>query len=279
MLAARLGYNRNQIQSATPLSNDQLRSVAPSIFAEAAHESRSARYTYVPTIDVLNGLRSEGFEPFFAAQSRSRIPGKSEFTKHMLRLRHASQLTRSEVPEVILINSHDGTSSYQMLAGMFRFICLNGMVCGQTVEEIRVPHKGNIVHEVIEGAYTVLDEFGRVIESVDGMKSIALNPGEQHAFARAALTAKYGEPTDIRPTPVQPEQVLLPRRHDDRSSDLWTVFNRTQEHLVRGGQRTRNPITHRRGRVREITGISENVALNRALWTLAEEMAKLKTVH
>ncbi|MNW03587.1 hypothetical protein D3C71_1995420 [compost metagenome] len=38
------------------------------------------------------------------------------------RLRHASQINGREANEIILLNSHDGTSSYQMLAGMFRLL-------------------------------------------------------------------------------------------------------------------------------------------------------------
>jgi Domain of unknown function (DUF932) len=73
---------------------------------------------------VLRGLRKEGFEPFLVAQGGSRVAGKAEFTKHMIRMRHAGQVqTRSEANEIILVNSHDGASSYQMLAGMFR-LCL-----------------------------------------------------------------------------------------------------------------------------------------------------------
>ena len=76
---------------------------------------------YIPTIEVLRGLRKEGFEPFMVAQSKSRIEGKTDFTKHMIRMRHAGHLsTRPEANEIILINSHDGASSYQMLAGVFR---------------------------------------------------------------------------------------------------------------------------------------------------------------
>jgi Domain of unknown function (DUF932) len=39
-------------------------------------------------------------------------------------MRHVAQVeARSEANEIILINSHDGASSYQMLAGVFR-LCL-----------------------------------------------------------------------------------------------------------------------------------------------------------
>jgi hypothetical protein len=125
-LAARFGQNTFVIRSETPLAEDQMRRAAPSIFTEGKHGSRSERYTYIPTIDVLRGLRQEGFEPFMVAQSKSRIEGKTEFTKHMIRMRHAGQVnTRPEANEIILINSHDGASSYQMLAGVFR-LCRAG---------------------------------------------------------------------------------------------------------------------------------------------------------
>ena len=65
------------------------------------------------------------------AQSQSRIAGKTEYTKHMIRMRYAGHAeARPEANEIILINSHDGASSYQMLAGVFRFVCCNGLVVG-----------------------------------------------------------------------------------------------------------------------------------------------------
>ena len=76
------------LRADVPLSEDQMRAAAPSVFAEGKHASRSERYTYIPTIEVLRGLRKEGFEPFMVAQGASRIEGKAEFTKHMVRMRH-----------------------------------------------------------------------------------------------------------------------------------------------------------------------------------------------
>ena len=120
-LATRFARNTRVLRADAPLSEDQMRDAAPSVFAEGKHASRSDRYTYIPTIDVLRGLRKEGFEPFMVAQGQSRVEGKAEFTKHMIRMRHAGHVsTKPEANEIILINSHDGASSYQMLAGVFR---------------------------------------------------------------------------------------------------------------------------------------------------------------
>jgi hypothetical protein len=73
---------------AEPLTDDQLRRFVPSVYAEAAHESRSERYTYIPTAAILAGLRKEGFEPVSARQSRTRDASRYDFTKHMIRMRH-----------------------------------------------------------------------------------------------------------------------------------------------------------------------------------------------
>ena len=256
-----------------PLSDDQIRTVAPSIFAEDKHASRSDRYAYIPTAAVLIELRKEGFQPFMVTQTRVRDEGKREHTTHMLRLRHASQINGAEANEIVLLNSHDGTSSYQMLAGMFRFVCSNGLVCGDTVADVRVPHKGNVAGLVIEGAYQVLGGFEQVKESRDLMRGITLDDGEAEVFARAALSLKYDDPD--KPAPITESQILMPRRFDDRRPDLWSVFNRTQENLTKGGLHGR-AANGRRQSTRPVQGIDQNIRLNRALWLLADGMRALK---
>src|SRR5690606_1109886 len=257
-----------------PLSDEQIRAVAPSIFAQAPHGSRSDRYSYIPTATVLQELRGEGFQPFMVCQTRVRQEGRRDFTKHMIRLRHASQINGREANEIILLTSHDGTSSYQMLAGMFRFVCSNGLVCGDTVADVRVPHKGDVSGHVIEGTYEVLRGFDRVKESRDAMRAITLDDGEAEVFARAALALKY-DPTDDKPAPVTESQILMPRRFDDRRPDLWSVFNRAQENLTKGGLRGRSA-NGRRQQTRAVQGIDSDVRLNRSLWLLADGLRQLK---
>ena len=271
-LATRFGYS-NSVRSHAPLSDEQIRSVAPSIFATEAHGSRSARYSHIATSQVLAGLRKEGFEPFMACQSLCRDQGKREHTKHMMRLRHASQINAGEANEIVLINSHDGSSAYQMIAGVYRYVCSNGMVFGETRNDVRLRHSGDIVDNVIEGAFKVLSDFEMVDESRQGMQALSLNAGEQGAFARAALAIKYD--TETAPAPITEAQVLDVRRMQDDAPDLWTTLNRVQENLVQGGLRARSA-TGRRTRTRAVQGIDQNIKLNRALWVLAQEMQKLK---
>jgi len=276
-LATRFASNAHTLRSALPLAEHEMRLAAPSIFAAGKHASRSERYTYIPTIEVLRGLRAEGFEPFMVAQGKSRIAGKADYTKHMIRMRHAGQVTaRPEANEIILINSHDGASSYQMLAGVLRFVCCNGLVVGDIAHDIRIPHKGDVRDEVIEGAFRVLDDFERVDASIAEMKAVSLDAGEERALATAALALRYGEGDDVRATaPITAEQLTEARRSDDVGASLWLVTNRLQENLQRGGQPGRST-QGRRIRTRAVKSIDRSVSLNRALWVLAEEMRRLK---
>ena len=257
-----------------PLSDDQIRAVAPSIFAQNPHESRSQRYTYISTATVLTELRREGFEPFMVCQTRVKRDDRSDFTKHMIRLRHASQINGAEANEIILLNSHDGTSSYQMLAGMFRFVCQNGLVCGDQLSDVRVPHKGNVTHQVIEGAYEVLGSFERAQESRDAMRAVTLDREEAKLFARSALALKYDDPE--KPVPITDTQILKPRRYDDNQPDLWSMFNRVQENLVKGGL-SGYSAKGRPQQTRPVQGIDQNLRLNRALWMLADGLRALKS--
>lgn len=267
--------------SRTPIELDQLRRIAPSVFAEQAHSSRSTSYCYIPTSEVLSSLMREGFRPYAVMQGGSRDDDKRGFTKHLLRLRHDSQLAQvgGNHNEIVLINSHDGTSAYRLMAGIFRLVCGNGMVVAESMlEDVRVPHKGgDVTGHVIDGCIQIMDRLPEVNDSVAQMTALRLTEGERRAFAAAALVARY----DDKPAPVTPEQVLTLRRHDDAAPTVWNTLNTVQESLIRGGlryvQRDDQGRRIARRQTREIGGIDQNTTVNRALWALAEEMKKLKT--
>lgn len=274
-LATRFGRNSHQISGREPLDNEALYRHVPSIFAREAHDSRSDRYVYVPTIDIVEGLRREGWFPFFAVQSVPRDGNRHGHAKHMLRLRREDGIGKPEAAEAIIVNSHDGTSAFQLFAGMLRFVCTNSMIAGERFEEVRVPHKGNIQDDIIEGVYTVAEDFPRLIDASEQMKATPLSEAEQRLLGEVSLAARYGEDEP----PVRPEQIIEPRRREDVGRNLWTTFNVIQENVIRGGLQGRRRNAEgriRRSQTRAINGIDQNVTLNRALWTLAEGMQRLK---
>lgn len=276
MLASKFTRSRMAQSINKPLTNDEIRSVCPSVFAEEPHSERSSRYTYVPTVKVLDGLRKNGFEVFSAVQAIPRKEDRLGFAKHMLRLRRVEEWNKNTpnvggINEVILLNSHDGSSSYQLIAGHFRFVCSNGLMIGDKFGEIRVHHKGNIVDDVIDGCITVVKDFQHMDNDRELFRSITLNEEERKIFANAALQLRY----EAGQSPITEERILRPRRTEDKSADLWTTMNVVQENIMRGGVLAVAKDGTRK-RTREIKGIDQNIGLNRALWTLTDEMAKLK---
>jgi hypothetical protein len=88
---SRFGGHQNFAAGTRTLTMDELRNRVPSAFAASKHESRSTRYTYIPTVNVIEGLMREGFQPTAAVQGTSRVEGKENFTKHMIRFRHSER--------------------------------------------------------------------------------------------------------------------------------------------------------------------------------------------
>lgn len=267
------------------MSDDQLRRLAPSVFATEAHGSRSARYAYIPTSDVLAGMRKEGFVAVRAAQGRSRIEGKAEFTKHMIRFRHSdfigTEALGQVVPEIVLVNSHDGTSSYHLMAGLFRIACLNGLIrCESTTADVKIKHTGNVIDNVIEGAFTVISDSKGAVEQAEAWGTLRLNRDEKAIMADAARVLRFGDTEGNVETPIEARQLLAPRRTADRADDsLWTTHNIIQENVIRGGLHAWTRDANNRARqvtTREVKGIDGDVKLNRALWMLSERMAALK---
>lgn len=257
-----------------PLTDDEILRAAPSVFAQEAHESRGDRYGFIPTSSVLAGLRDAGFEPFEARQTRVRDQGKREHTRHLLRLRHAnSTMVEGITPEILLLNSHDGSSSYRLMTGFFRMICDNGLVAGDICDDTKVLHRGrhNLVDDVIDGCIRTLDNTEAATARIQAYRSISLSDHQQRALAAAALTLKYDDPAKA---PILADSLLTPRRFEDRKNDLFTTFNRIQENLIKGGLRGRSG-NGRRTTTRAVTGVDQDVKLNRALWTLADRLAQV----
>lgn len=261
------------------LSEDQLRRVVPSIFAEHAHESRSHRYLYIPTIDVVRGLADNGFQVVEARQGRTRDASKREYTKHLLRFRHESLELRvgDTVAEAVLLNSHDGSSAYKLMSGLLKLLCLNGMtIPAGPQSEVNVRHTGKVIEGVVEGTKIVLENAVQNLEKPKLWSKMDLNDRQRDAFAEGARVLRFGDAEGNVDTPIEARQLLHPRRPQDAGHDLWSTFNVVQENVIRGGLSAPR-IVNGRTRLatsREIRGIDQDVKLNRALWVLAEKLAE-----
>jgi hypothetical protein len=264
------------------LTNAEIQAKTPSVFASEPWEGVSSRYVFLPTSAVVARLRAEGFEPVRAFQSRTRIEGKEGFVKHTLRFRRRDDLDRimtkddlgTLIPEIVVTNSHDRGSAFKVDLGIFRLVCTNGMVVSDGLcESVSVRHSGR-PDDVIDAAFQVIEAAPLALDSARDMHALTLSPGEQAAFATAARELRW--PTEDGAAPrVAPESILRPRRYDDRSPSLWATLNRAQENIIKGGVRARGANGEMR-RTPAVNSVDGDRKLNKALWTLAEEMKRIK---
>jgi hypothetical protein len=267
--------------SRSELNDDQIRAVAPSVFAVSPQLGVSQRYAFVPTAQIVSRLRESGWSPVQAHEQVVRLDDRRGFQKHLLRFqrRDVQAVAGEYSPELVLVNSHDRSSAYQLHAGLFRFVCGNGMIVADaTFERVSIRHSGFTPDEVIEASFKLLDHVPAITARVDAFKLRQLDSAEITAFAEAALRLRF-EDTDK--APISPHKLLDCRRTEDAGNDLWHVFNRLQEHLTCGGQRDwsrRREDGHRFPRTRAVSGLDQNIRLNRQLWNLAERVANRQAI-
>jgi hypothetical protein len=251
------------------LSLDAVRLRAPAVFASSAHQRMSPRYTFIPTERVLSGLINVGFMPVGASQTHTRSKSPLH-ARHVVRLRRRFETVQlnDSVLEILFLNSHDGTSAYQLRIGIFRVVCTNGLIVSRSAFPTQcVRHRGNIVDEVVIGALQMTERFESLAAQIEHMEQRRLPKDEQLSIAERALELRF--PKGIA-SGLEPAQLLTVRRTEDVGDDLWRVTNRIQENLLRGGL-MRRTTTGRLVRTRSITAIAQDVRINSGIWDLAAE--------
>ena len=259
---------------ATALNEDALRRMAPSIYAPGPMAGLSGRYTFVPTAQIVDGLREHNWVPVAVEEQRIRKEARRGFQKHLLRFRLASQMESLDEwnVELVLVNSHDAGCAYQLHAGIYRRICSNGLVVSETsFQAIRFRHTGLLGGEIVQASLRLLDFAPRAGELINRFRSRPLEVRESLDLARHALLLRYDS---VESAPVDPETLLKARRPEDEGTDLWRSVNRLAENLERGGISDFH--RDKRGKlrsVRALRGIDSKVSLNKGLWGLAERLA------
>jgi hypothetical protein len=175
---------------------------------------------------------------------------------------------RGATPRLIFTNSHDGSSSAKLLAGVFRFVCSNGLVVGNTVGSEVVRHSGDAAADLIHRVQQLAKNTSKLYESIDAWSNKQLTKAQRHEFARFAAQLRWGDAQRFAP-----EDLLMVRRAEDDHGDLWSTFNRVQENTIRGGVEGLSR-SGRSATSRPLSDITRSVDYNQQLWSLADEVAE-----
>jgi len=264
----------NNVLNPMGITTEEMFISCPSIFATKKHESRSDNYTYVSTFNILDNLKEQGFFPVACNQSNTSDETKKCFTKHLVKLRHRDELNnqKEDTHEIVLVNSHDGKSAYQMSSGVYRKVCSNGLIAFTNQQSYSVRHQGNIHQNVYDVSYKIIEDKKEIMSNIQEMKSIALTNNERIELAEFAISTKYNSEKDGEL--IEPKNLLVPKRSYDKGIDLYTTFNIVQENLIRGGIKTTKRTT-----TRPIKNIDQDLKINKLLYQFVNDMRKSKATR
>lgn len=259
------------------LSRQELQARAPSIFAEQPYSKVSDKYEFIPTIKVLDAMIDHGFQPVNAGQTSARNPERITTNRHLIRFRHEDIIGKEvgqNTPEIALYNSHNGSCAYRLMFGIFRLVCSNGMVVASAnLGEVRVTHRGNVIEEVLNASFGLIERAPEVAKQVDDWQRLILDPDQQLKYAK-----EVAEFASLGRNRVDPETLIEARRpeddHEDNGSrDLWRTMNVLQENLIKGGL----IYTTTDGKTRtsrQVKAVHADELVNRRLWSATEAYAE-----
>ena len=154
----------------------------------------SKHYSFVPTMKVVNDLRTLGYEVTDAVQVKARKKSTNGYQKHMITLEHPKYKVEGseEYPQILLTNSHDGGNAFSLSAGIFRLVCSNGLVIKtEDYGTARLVHKGYSFEAVQELVKQFEETMGEVLTRITAMKKVQLTKAQQIEFAKKAALLRF----------------------------------------------------------------------------------------
>ena len=262
------------------ITKDQIREIAPLVFADApTNPDLSKKYLFVNTETIIDDLNKLGWLPVQAAQRNSR-GGKTIFSKHMIAFQNPDIKISSEdgdeaYPRILLTNSHDGMQAFKFSVGIFRMVCSNGLVVAdEQFSDFKIKHKGYTFGELRKVVKTAVADLPNKVQIMNDMKNRILTQEEKNKLAldamliRANITPGSEKAAKFNYDDETTEDILDPKRKEDKGDDLWRVFNVIQEKITQGefsaalkGAKVR--------KVRKIKSFEKDIKVNQELFKLA----------
>lgn len=262
------------------LTEEQIKRDCPQAFASAPSNHVSDKYVFVNTESVIKDMAELGWYPVAAKQRRARKGVKSRFSTHMVIFQNPDVQIKSEedalAPSILLLNSHDGTSTFQFRMGIYRMVCSNGMVIPEEeYTAFRIRHIGYTFNALREAMTKCVERISEKVQLINKMISTELSEEQQMEIALKALYIRTGLGATPVEAPVYSEdtlqEVLKSTRKEDEGNNLWVVFNRVQEAVTRGGFRVQ--IEGKKARpLNKIKSFEKDLRVNEELFEMALEV-------
>mgnify|MGYP001469988281 CR=1 FL=1 len=264
--------NSDDLKTAKYLSKENMKSLAPSIFAEKPSSEVSKHYTHIPTTKVIDDMEMLGWKPIEAKEVKARKNSTRGFQKHLIVFRNDDVVINGEdgdtvFPQILLTNSHDGKNAFQFQAGLYRLVCSNGLVIADTqFEAVKMRHMGYTFEDLQEKIKEMVEKLPLTVESMNKMKAQEMEEEQIIQFAKDALNTRFKE-DELNRIQIDLKELVNPVRKEDAGNDLWSVFNVVQEKIIEGDFEYRAGGKVRKAR--EIKNFKQDMKINKELFEVA----------
>lgn len=254
-------------------------SLCPTLTGQRFEKSTSEKYKHISTSALMQQFFNNGFELVGVSANKTRSEAKRGFQKHVTILtRPDLKVDEENQLQLLLTNSHDGSSSLRFNIGIYRFVCANGIVVGDTFFDYRVRHSGDsFIEKVQQGIEETLRVMPMVAERIKAMQGRKLDAKEIEFLVSQVARLRLGHKSNV--VSIARETIGSIKRKEDIEDDLYTVFNRCQESLIRGGTKYQYESTQwqglngvrtiRNATTRAVKSPTKQVELNKQLWDAA----------
>lgn len=258
----------------------KIRDIAPAVLADKASNKMSDNYNYMSSLNIGRHLQDQGLQLRKVSQqfSRGRDP---RYQEHTLRFTLPNLVrawaVNDSVPELVVVNSHNGYRSMRAYAGIFRMVCTNGLVVSEMnlgFTKARHIGRNNTEEMVIKSVDKMSDNLSFISRRVEAMEELMLTKHEQNMLAAKMIKARKA------PAWLEPKMILEARREEDKPDgeegqrSLWKTFNVLQEKLTKevSADELGNRRADGRGRgMVAIRGAMADINTNAKLWSSLED--------
>ena len=263
-----------KFKSLSVLTKEQIQASAPQVYTDHPYGGTSKKYTFIPTFQIIEDMKKLGWEVCQAIAMKSSDNVQKKYGKHMIKFFNPSIFISDgkggveAYPQILIMNNHRGWGKFKFEIGVFRLVCSNGLVVkDRDMGSFVMRHLGYSFDELKKLVGDAVEALPGIVTKINTLSERTMTAKEQADFAKQALKVRLGEEREC--TDEEVRQILQSTRKEDDGNSLWKVFNRVQEHLIKGGFETQTANGSAR-KVRKITNIVKDLELNQKLWSLTE---------
>lgn len=251
----------------------QFTGLSSSFVQESKHVTKTNKFQHVTPAMIANVAKQYGFDLVSLKTGNARNADRAAHQTTIARYRSTDQFQISGLYVDLIFKVPHLYGAIEGILGTYRQVCSNGLAVGVKFETIKVKHLGNPVEELFREIPRLVAQRSQLAETIKRMQGTYLNDDKKLQLAREIGAARLASVGNVNWFDYA--GLIKIERPEDSGDDLFSVFNRIQEQIVRTGLRytfqttdfkTGQPIIKNATARRLTENTSRSVSFNSIMW-------------